>query len=258
MDVKAFRTFILCPPHLLKKQVCPSRIPAKYFVSTYNSFFSSKGRDGINNAVWLTKRLDIRVCPYCNRAYIFTLKGRGTISRSVRPELDHFYPKSNPKYKHLAISFYNLIPACPSCNHLKSTQIFDFHPYAGGLNQTLTPPKIVVDLKAKNGIGVNGLFPEKPVVRIEPSNHNTQGLCLEELYKHHSDYAKELLDKIQAYNGSLYQPLIESFQSIGHTAEEINRLIWGNYIEEGNQTLRPLSKMTHDILEQFGIIVSLR
>lgn len=66
--------------------------------------------------------------------------------------------------------------------------------------------------------------------------------------------SKLLTDKIQAYNRSSYHPLIESFQSIGHTPEEIDRLIWGNYIEEGKLAKRPLSKMTHDILEQFEII----
>ena len=255
LDYKDFRSLILCPPHLLRNQFCPSGILREHFVTTYHAFFSGIGRDGENNAVWLTKKLNFQVCPYCNRAYTFTVeKSQSKSKRSVRPEIDHFYPKSNPKYRHLAISFYNLIPSCPSCNHLKSTRILDFHPYAGDLNNTTAQPKILVDLKTNNKTDDTILFPEKPTIKIEPSNTNTQTLCLEELYKQHSDYAKELLDKIQAYNMPLYHPLIESFQSIGHTHEEINRLIWGNYIEEENLTKRPLSKMTHDILEQFEII----
>lgn len=252
---KDFRNLILCPPHLLRNQLCPSGIQREHFVTSYHSFFSGIGRDGENNAVWLTKKLNIRVCPYCNRAYIFTVEKSQSKSKStVRPEIDHFYPKSNPEYRHLAISFYNLIPSCPSCNRLKSTRILDFHPYVGDLNNTMAQPKILVDLKTNNETDDTILFPEKPKVKIEPSNKNTQVLCLEELYKQHSDYAKELLDRIQAYNKSFYHPLIESFQSIGRTPEEIDRLIWGNYIEEGNFGKRPLSKMTHDILEQFGII----
>lgn len=259
LDYKDFKSLILCPPHLLCNQHCPSGIQKKYFVTAYRAFFAGIGRDGENNAVWLTKKLNIQVCPYCNRAYIFTVeKSQSKSKRTVRPEIDHFFPKSNPKYMHLAISFYNLIPSCPSCNHLKSTRILDFHPYVGDMNDTTAQPKILVDLKTNNETDDTSLFPEKPTIIIEPSNTNTQELCLEELYKQHSDYAKELLDKIQAYNRSLYHPLIESFQSIGRTPEEIDRLIWGNYIEEGNFTKRPLSKMTHDILEQFGIIVSLR
>ena len=255
LGYKDFRSLILCPPHLLRDQLCPSGIQKEYFVTSYHSFFSRTGKDGENNAVWLTKQLNFQVCPYCNRAYTFTVeKSQSKSKRTVRPEIDHFFPKSDPDYMHLAISFYNLIPSCPSCNHLKSTQILDFHPYVGDLNKKTTQPKILVDLKTNNKTGDTSLFPEKPTIHIKPSNTNTQVLCLEELYEQHSDYAKELLDKIQAYNRSLYHPLIESFQSIGRTPEEIDRLIWGNYIEEGNFTKRPLSKMTHDILEQFGII----
>lgn len=255
MGHKGFRSLILCPPHLLPKHPYPSDIPGEHFLTTYHSFFSGTGKDGENNAIWLTKKLNLQVCPYCNRAYTFTVeKSQSKSKRTVRPEIDHFFPKSNPDYMHLAISFYNLIPSCPSCNHLKSTQIIDFHPYVGDLNNTKAQPKILVNLKTNNKTGDTSLFPEKPTINIEPSNTNTQVLCLEELYKQHSDYAKELLDKIQAYNGALYHALIESFQSIGHTPEEIDRLIWGNYIEEENFTKRPLSKMTHDILEQFGIM----
>jgi len=255
LDHMDFRSLILCPPHLLRKYPYPSGIQGGHFLTSYRSFFSGIGRDGENNAVWLTKKLNFQVCPYCNRAYTFTVeKSQPKSKRIVRPEIDHFYPKSNPDYMHLAISFYNLIPSCPSCNHLKSTQILDFHPYVGDLNNKKAQPKILVNLKTNNKTGDTSLFPEKPTINIEPSNTNTQVLCLDELYKQHSDYAKELLDKIQAYNRSLYHPLIESFQSIGYTPEEIDRLIWGNYIEEGSFAKRPLSKMTHDILEQFGII----
>lgn len=39
-----------------------------------------------------------------------------------------------------------------------------------------------------------------------------------------------------------------------HRLEEIDQLVWGNYIDDAHQVDRPLSKFTHDILKQFGII----
>lgn len=33
--------------------------------------------------------------------------------------IDHFRPKSNPDFKHLAANFYNLLYACDTCNSLK-------------------------------------------------------------------------------------------------------------------------------------------
>ncbi|TCL67476.1 hypothetical protein EV196_10232 [Mariniflexile fucanivorans] len=34
----------------------------------------------------------------------------------IKPELDHYYPKS--LYPYFGVSFYNLIPSCQSCNGL--------------------------------------------------------------------------------------------------------------------------------------------
>ena len=58
--------------------------------------------------------LNIDVCPYCNRQYIFTIhKGNG------RPQIDHFYPQE--EYPYLSCSLYNFIPSCAQCNHQKSS-----------------------------------------------------------------------------------------------------------------------------------------
>lgn len=251
IGIKTFRELILCPPKRLHEYICPQGLNPDNVYSVYDSFFGEQGSDGINNAIWLTKKLNINVCPYCNRTYTFTIKNKG-----VRPELDHFYPRSNVNYKHLSISFYNLVPSCPACNKIKHNQLFDFHPYCGPTKKGMGYPYFKVnenrtfDDSEENQM----LFPDKPEILIENPNDNTNKLFLEQLYKHHSDYAKEILDKIIAYNSSLYDPLIKEFQGIGRTPEEIDRLIWGNYLESANQISRPLSKLTQDILKQFGIL----
>lgn len=245
---EAFRDLILCPPHRLEKYGCPKGLESEVVYRRYDSFFSKSGNDGLNNADWLLQKLNISVCPYCNRAYTFTIKGKD----GVRPELDHFFPRSEEKYMHLAISFYNLVPSCPVCNHTKSDKVFDFHPYYGMLNSLGTKPMFRIE-NAKNSNGVL-TFPDNPDITIDNQNQNTKTLCLEPLYKNHAGYAKEILDKIQAYNASLYTPLAATFQGMNKTPEEIDRLIWGNYIDDAGENKRPLSKLTRDILKQFGII----
>ena len=247
----SFRDLILCPPHRLRSYVCPAPLVADNVYSVYDSFFCSSGRDKVNNADWLLEKLDIKVCPYCNRSYTFTIKGR----QGVRPELDHFYPRSIPAYRHLAISFYNLVPSCPVCNRQKWTSVFDFHPYYGMVDGSERMPKLKIN-DSNVSYDANHspiLFPDKPEIKLENPNTNTSVLKLESLYKHHSDYAKEILDKILAYNSALYIPLVSAFQGMGRTPEEIDRLIWGNYIADAEQAKRPLSKLTKDILSQFGI-----
>lgn len=73
------------------------------------------------DAYKFTKKLQINVCPYCNRQYIFTIKKHNKdgkkFKRITAPEIDHFFPKS--LYPYLSGSLYNFIPSCHSCNHGK-------------------------------------------------------------------------------------------------------------------------------------------
>ena len=68
--------------------------------------------------------LDVLVCPYCNRAYTFTVwkkyKGKKAIIKS-RPQFDHYLPKS--LYPYFAISLFNLIPSCSLCNQAKGDSV---------------------------------------------------------------------------------------------------------------------------------------
>ncbi|CAK2606191.1 putative HNH nuclease domain-containing protein [Vibrio crassostreae] len=55
------------------------------------------------------------VCPYCNRSYTHSVFEDDIFGG--RPELDHFLSKSF--FPFFALSVYNLIPVCHSCNHAK-------------------------------------------------------------------------------------------------------------------------------------------
>lgn len=250
LSVNDLEDLILCQPEQLKAFPAPKMMKAS-FLKAYYRYFATKGDDGVNNAIWLMTKLNINVCPYCNRIYTFTVKKKPKkAKRQVRPELDHFFPKS--RYNHLALSFYNLVPSCPQCNHLKGDNEFDYHPYYGDLKGKESP-RIEVENVMKDARGML-VFPDEPKVKIHNANENTRVLGLQELYEQHKDYVKEILDKIQAYNKDYYNSLVNSFQGMGKTQEEIDRLVWGNYIEEATQEKRPLSKMTRDLLRQFDVI----
>ena len=247
-----FDQLILCPPEKLQSYPSPTWIGSDKFVTAYRCFFGTEGSDKVNNALWFVQQLNIPVCPYCNRTYMFSVSHRpGKAKRNVRPELDHFFPKKTAKYSHLAISFYNLVPSCPQCNQLKGNTVFDYHPYFGSLKNSGDPSLKVSNAQIDNG---EYLFPDNPIIGIENPNENTKTLALQELYAQHTDFVKEIMDKIQAYNADLYEPLISSFQGLSKTPEEIDRLIWGVYIDDEKQIKRPLSKLTIDILKQFDVL----
>lgn len=84
------------------------------------SKFSKKSTAGWN-AYELCKASKYILCPYCQQSYAFTV--RKVKGGAFRPTLDHYFPKS--RYPYLALSLYNLVPSCYTCNSsLKSTKNF--------------------------------------------------------------------------------------------------------------------------------------
>ena len=47
-------------------------------------------------------------------------------------DLDHFFDKK--EYPVMAVSFYNLVPVCHSCNHVKGTRKISYSPHSKKYN----------------------------------------------------------------------------------------------------------------------------
>lgn len=216
------------------------------FKNDMESFYKGIMNDGYPKKTYgmhLSRSLNIRTCPYCNRSYTFSINN----NVKVRPEFDHFYPKAN--YPCLALCFYNLIPSCPMCNHLKREQKIDLNPY---LIDTDNSP-ISFKLKNKNEVKTAKDIKLKVVSRNGSGSKNIKVLGLQQLYDEHKDYVKEIMDKALAYNNSYYDSLTESFRGMGLSTQDIDNRIWGTYIENSDLGKRPLSKLTHDILKKYNI-----
>ncbi|GAB6009882.1 HNH endonuclease [Dysgonomonas reticulitermitis] len=214
----------------------------KYMENQYKTMSSSCGH-------WLAEQLNVKVCPYCNRHYTFTIEKKriqGKDKKTTRPEFDHFYPKS--EYPYLALSFYNLIPSCPTCNHIKDKELISINPYLDEFGDNC---KFV--LKDKDTDKPMILDKKNITVGFSSKNDNITVFGLKELYNEHIDYVEEIIDKAQAYNAGYYNFLIHSFSGLGATPEQIDRYVWGNYTEMADQCKRPLSKLTRDVLEQLDI-----
>lgn len=69
----------------------------------------------------LLENLGVVVCPYCNRDYI---NSRGN---SFGANFDHFFDKDD--FPFFALSLYNLIPSCATCNRIKGNDSIDFCPF---------------------------------------------------------------------------------------------------------------------------------
>lgn len=216
-----------------------------YMENQYNTCFQekiifNKADKSTHNSqdklgVWIAKLLDIKTCPYCNRIYTFTISSK---DRSIRPEFDHFYPKSI--FPYFALSFYNLVPSCPICNHIKGISLIDYHPYKKGFGEDY---KFIIDedqLRKRN---------VKEIKFTNDTNSNIDCFMLRDLYNKHLDYINEIVYKQVAYSDDNLQNIVDSFQSMG-IKEDVSSYIWGCYLDNALHIKRPLSKLTKDILDQ--------
>lgn len=218
-----------------------------------------------NIAYWLTGKLGVTVCPYCNRQYIFTVYPE-SVKKITRPQLDHFLNKS--EFPFFALSFYNLIPSCSICNLIKGTQPIFLHPHKEDFDtckfnidkvhncffgkKTLDNPneqdwEIIFNFICTNS---NTITTCEKNCRI---GQNINVFALKEIYAFHKDYVSELVFKAQAYTETYYDSVRKSFLDLGLNEAEIHRQIFGNYISREDFDKRPLAKLTHDILEQLGV-----
>lgn len=223
-----------------------------YMEGRYSTVIQHQISKGLTLGNWLAQELDVNTCPYCNRQYTFTINSQ----KKTKPQFDHFYPKS--RYPFFALSFYNLIPCCSICNHIKKDSRMELiHPYYEGFDDSfqfdinhrdfkLNNKKIKVKFEA-----VKGANPDF----ISKCKNNVNEFALEELYQKHTDYIEEIIEKAYAYNESFYEGLIKDFSRIGKSKTEIDQLIFGNYTDLADNEKRPLSKLTRDLLNDIGLKV---
>jgi len=216
------------------------------------SKFSSKATSTYN-AYDLAQKLNVNVCPYCNRNYTFTIKDKNT--KSTRPDFDHFYDKNT--YPILALSFYNLIPSCILCNsRLKSRAKFStsthLHPYQESFND-YAKFKLQIE-KSSFNYDENGF--EVKLETKEPRAQKTiDDFALQTLYNEHKDIVLELIQKAQIYNESYLDELMQNYEgTLFKNREDLMRLITCGYLNDEDLHKRPLSKLIKDISEELGLV----
>lgn len=90
-------------------------------------------------------------------------------------------------------------------------------------------------------------------VKIESDDRcktNIRTFTLDELYNKHKDYAHEIVLKYIANQKGYFDQLTTTFRHMGITDMVIERILWGNYLDQEHWSDRPLSKMTVDIIKQ--------
>ena len=229
---------------------------AKQLLSTvfrYDNFSTRKA------AYTILDKMGVTVCPYCNRAYIATLK-----EGKVRPQFDHYFPKA--KYPYLALSLYNLIPSCGICNRTKAdldTREFPIlYPYEEEFGE-----HIVFAVKIDNNdfvkcirgnsdsivIGIRN--PEENALYEQVKNQDIR-LHLTDLYNTHKDYVQDIFKSYYINTDRRVEELVRHFPDLFPTKEDVRSLLFMNYLRKDEWGKRPLAKLTYDIYREIGNVKS--
>lgn len=198
----------------------------------------------------ILREMEVPVCPYCNRLYITVLK-----RKKVRPQLDHFFPKS--RYPYLALCLYNLIPSCSVCNQAKSDldSLYEplLYPYEEEFGED-----VVFALKLKNQDDfvqkMRGdsskiqVHIDRSSSKLKPKvDQQVERLHLTELYNKHGDYIADILKSYHINTEARVMELLQCFPDLFTTREEVRSLMFMSDISRERWGRRPLAKLTHDI-----------
>lgn len=226
--------------------------PQYDFNILYRNFTAKLGHE-------LTDRMGVKVCPYCNRAYIHTLK-----RKKVRPQYDHFFNKAD--YPYLAVSLYNLIPSCGVCNLAKKDyDVYDnvantrnfIYPYRDeyGYSISFTIENCKDDVRTL--LGVSEDFDIAIDVSNADANLKTRAnnaidkLNLIDLYNKHKDYVANILRLRYIYDDSFFDALKNKFSRIFSSKADLKSTLYLNYLTKEKWGERILSKLTYDIVQEF-------
>jgi hypothetical protein len=224
------------------------------FDKLYNNF---------TNRNWsksLLEKLGVRVCPYCNRQYTFTLRNDG-----IRPQFDHYFPKS--LYAYLSVSLFNLVPSCSICNSKKhALNTYEakndlYYPYEDEFGDDVVFQTYSDGYDFTYWTGNSNNFDIKLTFKDKKHCNKVENLNkhlkIELLYKQHKDYVKDIIRNAVIYNDSRIYELLEQFPGLFHSKNEILNSIFMSCIDKESWGKRPLSKLTHDIYEEFKIFSSI-
>ena len=180
----------------------------------YSYFHKEREKGGLKNNIILAKALDVSVCPYCNRNFINT---RGD-SHSGR-QYDHFF--SRDKVPYFALSLYNLVPTCSTCNHMKSNnEQMECCPFDKRL------------LENENRLRFNVEFPSGNIT-LKNTVHDIDILKLNETYEINSLDVKRLFNAEKMYCREYRNKLLEKVESRYHyllSEQQFDRMIYGDIV----------------------------
>lgn len=201
-------------------------------------------------SAFIEENIEVHTCYFCNIDFINKFKSSNNETKNAFT-LDHFLDKAS--YPFLALSLYNLVPSCYTCN---------------------SKVKITNELKGLSPTSAKFDFNEKVKFKTFINNKNLHVgtvkdfelflkedfsddydkyinvLELENRYKYHKDAVLEMINKRHDYPDSR---ITELSLITKRSEEDIKQDLFGIYLNEDLHK-RPLSKLIKDISKELKLI----
>ena len=198
----------------------------------------------------LYQKMDVQICPYCNRQYIHTVSM--TEEGMYLGDLDHFYPKSI--YQLFSLSLWNLTPVCKPCNQLFKRQYNRriLSPMTVGFENDCILKINYAD--AGSIVGMNDHFTFGWEIQADASEdkklkiqQNLDMFYLNDVYQFHKQDIQDILRKRYLRSNVLIEKQNELLGSLRLSAEDVNRMVYGTTLSRERFHKELLGKMTYDI-----------
>ena len=199
---------------------------------------------------FIQDKVGVDTCYFCNIEFINKFKNaKGEIKNGFT--LDHYIDKG--KYPFLALSLYNLIPSCYTCNSkVKGSDEIN--------NLSPSSSKFDFDKKVKFRTFMENdnlqIVDERDFRLLLKENFSDNyqeyidGFLLNERYEYHKQKVIEMINKRKEYPDSRIKELAHLSQK---TEEEVKQDLFGEYLSETLHK-QPLGKLIQDISKELDIL----
>ncbi len=201
---------------------------------------------------FIEEKLELNTCYFCNIEFINKFKSSADGKFKNGFTLDHFIDKG--KYPYLALSLYNLIPSCYTCNSkVKGINEID--------NLSPSSSKFDFDDKVKFRTFVSSqnlqVVKEKDFSLLLKEYFSLDykeyidSFMLNERYEYHKYKVIEMINKRKEYPDSRIKELAILTRK---TEEDVKQDLFGQYFFKEGLHKRPLSKLIKDISGELGLL----
>ncbi len=265
---KTLKDIILAKPEELESLLIEFEKEDKELHKTITNIFkySAKFQSEVITD-FFTNNFDFTTCFYCNKDLILNFNAPKKTSTF---QLDHFYDKG--KYPYLALSFYNLIPSCATCNSSKVKGSKDCFKYDSNIREREFEPETCkipnhkdfdFDKKVKFKLfltdsckDINITKKDNIDIKLKEQYSNEykkyiKVFKLNERYQAHKDIVFEMITNAELYPESRLKELQDL---TGIPYQEIKKDIFKLMGDDVDLSKEPFSKLKRDMAWELGLV----